>query len=579
MAGTFTLTSSAYQGRYMELVCTQTKDTATNKSTISWTLSSKGGSSTYYSVGPTTVTINGVQVYYLARKNFDTYVFPAAKGSTSGTLVVDHGTDGSKSISVSMTTVVYYGATSTYSGTWTLDSIPRGATITSAPDFKDTDNPTIQYSNPAGTAPTSLMACISFTGASADVPYRNLEMTGTSYQFPLTESERDTLRNGTTGSSRKLRFYVRTVFDKTNFYSSKEVTFTVTDNDSTKPSVTITKTLNNGSLPSKFDGMCIQGKSRYNVTLSATAKYGASIANYYATVEGKKYNTATFTTDAINGSGSVAIEAYAKDSRGFARTVPETITVTAYSKPRVAYGSSIALCYRSDNNGNRVGNSTSVWIKAQRFYSNPGGENSCSLQWRRKLASEAWNDSEHLWNDLLANASTDEYNAKVSGTFDLDKSYTIQIRAIDDIGEYDIKVFDIPTEEVALHLGAGGKNVSIGAYCDPSKTRTFYSEWTGIFNGGIQGAILNNVVEDVLTFAEQCSNGFYPILTNYYTNTTTLPEGNYRYSVGMVLKRTLNDIVVLLFEYSTGKIAINVYARTNNDTPGGWTGWKYLTPQ
>jgi hypothetical protein len=64
MAKTFTLKSVEYQTRYLELVCTQTTDIAKNQSTIDWTLSSKGGTSNYYSTGPTTVTIAGKQVYY-----------------------------------------------------------------------------------------------------------------------------------------------------------------------------------------------------------------------------------------------------------------------------------------------------------------------------------------------------------------------------------------------------------------------------------------------------------------------------------------------------------------------------------
>ena len=72
-----------------------------------------------------------------------------------------------------------------------------------------------------------------------------------------------------------------------------------------------------------------------------------------------------------------------------------------------------------------------------------------------------------------------------SAVFDLKNSYTVQIRAIDDVGEYDIKTFEIPTQDVALHLGAGGKNVSIGTYCDYSKEYTFYSEWDAIFGADV----------------------------------------------------------------------------------------------
>ena len=59
MASTITIKSDAYKTRYMEVYCEQTKNEATNKSVIKWTLSSKDGEVNYYSTGPTSVFING----------------------------------------------------------------------------------------------------------------------------------------------------------------------------------------------------------------------------------------------------------------------------------------------------------------------------------------------------------------------------------------------------------------------------------------------------------------------------------------------------------------------------------------
>ena len=490
MAGTFTLTSGSYDGRYMQLVCTQTKDVATNKSTISWTLSSIGGSDPHYSTGPTSVTINGTTVYYKDRVKWDDRVFPAAKGSTSGTITVDHNGDGKKSISVSMTTAIYTGTTSTSSDTWTLDSIPRQATITSAPDFTDLDNPTITYSNPAGSAVAALDACISFTGAKDDIAYRAISEAGSSYTFTLTDAERKVLRNNTTGPSRSVIFYVRTIIGGVMYHSTLSKTLTIKESNDTKPSVSMSVTLNNSSLPSAFSGLYIQGKSKVNVSLSATGKYGANIQSYSASIDGKAYSGNPITSDAIQNSGSIKIVGYAKDSRGFTGSTEQTISVVEYSKPQVIpIGSENSiLCYRSDGNGKRVGNSTSVWIKAKRSYYSLSGKNGCKLQWRSKKATESWNDG-HSWNNLIASTATttDEYNALIPGTFDLKESYTIQIMAIDDIGESDIKTFEIPTQDVALHLGKGGKNVAIGTYCDYAQEHTFHSEWDATFAKSING--------------------------------------------------------------------------------------------
>lgn len=406
------------------------------------------------------------------------------------TKTVSHNSDGTRSITISASgSLPPSSLSATYcSGTAVLDNIPRQANITSAPDFTDQSNPTIYYSNPAGNSVSSLEACISLTGASADVSYRDISKTGTSYTFNLTDSERNILRNNTTSGSRNVVFVVRTVIGGVTYWSSITKKFTVVENDNTRPTVTMTATINNGSLPSKFNGMYIQGKSRVNISLSAQGKYSATITGYSANIGGTVYNSQSFLSNVFQKAGNVSLIGYAKDSRKFTGSTTQNIVVAEYSKPLVnPLSSETAIhCYRSDGNGKRVGNSTSVWIKAKRSYYSLSGKNQCALQWRRKLASEAWNDLTHQWKDLIPKTNTTtnaEYNALLSGeVFDLKKSYSVQIRAIDDVGEVDIKPFEIPTQDVPLHLGKGGKNVSVGEYCDYSKPYTFYSGWDSYFN-------------------------------------------------------------------------------------------------
>lgn len=574
MAKTFTLTSDAYQGRYMKLTCEQVEDVANNRSTINWTLSALGGESSYYQTGPTTVTIAGSQVYYCKQMAWDTKVFPAAKGSVSGSLVVGHDAYGNKTIAVSMSTNVYTGIVKEYKGNWTLNNLPRQATITVAGDFTDVDNPSISFSNPGGFKmdvwlepnPVGDHLCVR----------ENIPNTG-SYTWVLTDAEREALRSKCAGKSCTIRLGLYSYVGGVQYADYKDKTYTMTENAATKPAVGFKANLNNGQLPSTFDGLYIQGKSRLNISLSAQGKYNAEIKSYWAVVEGKTYSGQEITTDAIQGSGSVEIVGYAKDSREFTGYGSLHIAFREYSKPLlIPIGSENAiLCYRSDGNGTRLGSSTSLWIKAKRSYYSISGKNTCALQWRRKLTTEEWNPNEHLWQDLLAkSATTDEYNALLSGVvFDVKKAYTVQIRAIDDIGESDTKTFEVPTQDVALHLGKGGKNVAIGTYCDYSREYTFYSDWTGIFDKGLWGTSINFNVTDVLTFAEECTDGLTPIVVNESTNKATLPEGSYGYSVGIVHKRAADQYNVLLMDYVTGKIAINVHLS------GAWTGWKYLTPQ
>ncbi len=477
------------------------QDIPNNRTQIAWSCGVYCGHDFYSNaIKMSAVTINGTKVY--SGGTYSNY-YEGDHTIASGTMWISHNTDGSKTFSISSFTGWLY-SNNNYScngGSYTLTQIPRAATITSVNDFTDVDNPSFSFSNPGG-FPMDVWLEPNPVGDHLCVR-TNIPNTG-NYQWTLTEAEREELRVKSNGQLQyKIRVGLYTRIGNTTYSDYKDKTFTMTENDATKPSVGVTVALNNGSLPSQFDGMYIQGKSKLDVSLSADGKYGANITDLYAVIDGKAYTKAPFTSDVIQSSGNVT--AYAKDSRGFSNSASQPIEVIPYSKPLVVplESENAILCYRSDGNGIRVGNSTSVWIKAKRTYYPMSNTNQCALQWRRKLTTEEWNDSVHLWNDLLSkpNTSSDEYNRMLSGVvFDLKKSYSVQIRAIDDVGEHDVKTFEIPTMDVALHLGKGGKNVSVGTYCDYSKEYTFYSEWEAIFDKDvyIKGKKIEEFILDVI---------------------------------------------------------------------------------
>jgi hypothetical protein len=122
-----TYTSNNYEGRYLQLDIFEVTNAISNTSTLYWTLSSVGGAVNYYAVAPTTVKINGETVYYKDLTPWDSRVFPAAKGSVSGSIDVTHDSDGSKSIYVEFSTRVYYYTPVDYGGTLLLTKIDRSA--------------------------------------------------------------------------------------------------------------------------------------------------------------------------------------------------------------------------------------------------------------------------------------------------------------------------------------------------------------------------------------------------------------------------------------------------------------------
>ena len=125
MASSFSLRTNSYDGRYLRLNLSQTRNIANNTSTINWTLTSTGGSVNYYNVNGVEVWVNGSRRYGPVSRSWSSRTFPAAKGSTSGSVTVAHDSDGTKSISVVLKGRIYWDQVETFSGTWQLDPNPR----------------------------------------------------------------------------------------------------------------------------------------------------------------------------------------------------------------------------------------------------------------------------------------------------------------------------------------------------------------------------------------------------------------------------------------------------------------------
>lgn len=152
-------------------------------------------------------------------------------------VTVTHNADGTKSVnySASVDTLWTLGDAS-LSGTLTLPTIKRQATITSAPNFTDEQNPTIKYSNPAGNSVSSLQVCIaSPDGMTTYAGYRDVSKTGTSYTFNLTEAERYNLRYASRNSNTlAIRFFIKTVISSTTLRNSVQKTMTIVNANPTE---------------------------------------------------------------------------------------------------------------------------------------------------------------------------------------------------------------------------------------------------------------------------------------------------------------------------------------------------------
>lgn len=327
--------TSTNNGFTLELTLVENStSTSANTSSISYTLKLKSTTKDFaqYGVGAT-VVLDGKTVatrdrYSASQISIGTY---ASVTLLSGTTTVGHGTNGQKSMSVKFTldmaTSSWTPGPMTGTATMTLTNIPRQATITSAPNFYDEDNPVLKYSNPAG---GTLRAGIATTSGTFKVAYRTV--TGSSYTFNLTSSERDALRGiSTTSNTVSVRFYLKTTIGGQTFTTYSTKTLTIKNPAPTlAPAVedvnptTLALTGNANTL--------IKGHSTASVTTGAQAVKKATLKSQKVTC-GKKTLTGNGAIEAVE-SGIFAIEV--TDSRG--NTTKQTVmkTLIDYFPPTCA---------------------------------------------------------------------------------------------------------------------------------------------------------------------------------------------------------------------------------------------------
>lgn len=308
---------------------------ANNNSAISWTFVlspiANGWDWYYSSTKPVeyTITVNGAVT---------TGVIYEYNGSStvtikSGSATIPHNADGSKSISFSFSVTSlnqsFLPGSASANDTMALTSIPRAATIVSAPNFSDGVNPTITYSNPAGNAVTSLKACISYTGAD-DIPYRDIPKTGSSYTFNLTAAERATLYAGVkTGNSVSVKFYVTTVIGGQTYYSTLTRTFSLTNTALPTINPTLVDTNPQTKKMTGDDTRFIRYMSEVSFTTGASAKQGATITSQSVT---NGSQTLMNSSSGIMGIEEDTFRFQVTDSRGNTATKNVTVDMVPYTK-------------------------------------------------------------------------------------------------------------------------------------------------------------------------------------------------------------------------------------------------------
>ena len=146
-------------------------------------------------------------------------------------------------------------------------------------------------------------------------------------------NEVDLAAQNTTGQSVSVTFTV-TTYSGSTVVGTSSTTVPMAIPDAVKPSVKLT--ISDAAGYASVYGAYVQGYSKLSITATPTLAYGSPIKTYAITADGVSYSTASVTTAALRGKGSLSVTAKVTDKRErTSNEASQPITVLEYAKPVV----------------------------------------------------------------------------------------------------------------------------------------------------------------------------------------------------------------------------------------------------
>ena len=429
------------EGRYYTLSWSATQSIANNTSTISWTLSTAGGYSSWMTERTVYVDIDGERVFS------KTAAVDRYRGTiATGTKTISHNSDGTRSFSVSLGAAIYYSTIEcTGSQTFTLDTIARASTLSVSDGTLGTKTTLTADRKSSSFTHTLTWECGSYSGTLAT------KSTSTSWNFtPELKLAAGAPYGQKVYCSYKLSTYNGSTLVGTD---SKSAWFTIPN--SVKPSCSLSLSDSKG-YASTYGGY-IQGESQLSVTINATQAYSSPISRYSASANGASYSAKTFTTSALKTVGTNTISATVTDGRGRSGSTSSNITVLAYSRPQIT-NLKVRRCNANGVENDRGGYGKISFHCTITALSNKNTK-ACSIKYRQSGAT-TWTNAPAI----TLSAYDQDCNPPVIQMSDA-HSYEVQINLTDKFGTTSA-VTSISTGYCLYHIPASGKGITFGGIAE-----------------------------------------------------------------------------------------------------------------
>lgn len=413
MASNGSFNTNSYDGRHVQFSWNvASQSVANNNTTINWSISAVGGSSSWYRSNPTSVYINGNCVYYNGTR------VQQYKGTiASGSYTIGHNSEGNASFSASVSSAIYSASVNCNgSGSWGLPQIARasqpscitwpnttenigdiGSTITIHMNrHSDKFTHTVRYSfyDLNGTIATNVASNCTWTipeSFYSKIPNANSSW-GTIYA--------DTYNGSTKIGTKSVKFTCNVsnanpTINKIDYYDSNQKTSDITEDNQ----IIIR---NNSNLEFKLTNLTAlkyATLSKVEVLLNGITKS--------ATLSGSSVPSQIINFGIVNSSSNFTASISVIDSRGNKTSYSKDITIVDWVQP-----SAIINCQRENN----FYSATHLTVDGS--ISSINGKNVIKIQYQYKKTTDT----------NYSTLKTIQDNTQTS--FDIDNKYSWDIRVI-----------------------------------------------------------------------------------------------------------------------------------------------------
>ena len=304
-----------------------------NTSTVEWWVGIRSNTAyhNHYGLAETyTVVINGSTVHSAVHKP------TVGNGQTvwvaSGTATVGHNADGSKTVAVSASfnnadRDTYLPTTGSCSGSLKLTTIPRATTPSIDKPSLDCGG-VIKISGTSASSNFSHKLYSSWNGTEKLIATLDKGSTAVSYSYTIPTDWEKNMPNTTSA----IATFILETLNGNTVIGRKSINATVQVRSGIVPTVG-NPTIEDTNSISKAMGLYVQSQSCIKFTIPTSGNQGSTITSVSTKFNDQTYSGSTFTTQAIQNSGTLTYTITVTDSRGRTATKSGSINVVAYNPP------------------------------------------------------------------------------------------------------------------------------------------------------------------------------------------------------------------------------------------------------